>query len=194
MSTDRRYSYVESGEGITIPISGSTWEARLEEIFRSQYSRLTSLLLRITGDRQLSEELASEALYRLSSRPALLRPDGPLESWLYRTATNLGLDALRVRTRRSRYEQSAGAEALASTTTKNPLQDLLSQERQEAVRRVLANIKPRSAQALMLRHSGLSYNEVAEVLQVAPTAVPSILLRAAEEFRNEYQKSLERKS
>lgn len=193
MGRDRRYRCVDSGEGITIPMSSPAWEARLEEIFRSQYQRLTALLLRITGDRTLSEELASEALYRLSSRPALLRPDGPVESWLYRTATNLGLDALRGRSRRYRYEQSAGAESMRSTSAKNPLDDLLSRERQEAVRSVLSELKPRSAQALMLRHAGFSYSEIAHVLEVSPAAIPSIVMRAAAEFRKHYQEGFGRK-
>jgi DNA-directed RNA polymerase specialized sigma24 family protein len=92
-------------------------DATLENIFRLQYPRLVSLLARLTGDRGSAEELASEVFCRLSSRPVLFRPDSNLEGWLYRTAVNLGLDALRMAARRKRHEQAAGVETLRISRT-----------------------------------------------------------------------------
>ena len=180
---------MDRSEAIPAALPDVTREAGLEQVFRTQYHRLVPLLVRITGDKTLAEELASEALYRLSSRPGLLGAADSVEAWLYRTATNLALDALRGRTRRQRYENAAGAETLRTAAPANPLEDLLSRERQQAVRTVLATIKERSARTLLLRHTGFSYSEIAAILEVPAAAIPSIVMRATEEFRKEFQKT-----
>ena len=117
--------------------------------FRLQYPRLVSLLARITGDRGKAEELASEVFCRLSSRPVLLRPDSNLDGWLYRTAVNLGMDALRMASRRRRHEQAAGSEALRVSSAGDALSDMLGAERRGGVQAVLAGIKPVSARLLL---------------------------------------------
>ena len=162
-------------------------DAMLEEVFRLQYPRLVSLLARITGDRGKAEELASEVFCRLSSRPVLLRPDSNLDGWLYRTAVNLGMDALRMASRRRRHEQAAGSEAMRVSSSGDPLADMLGAERRARVQAVLAGIKPISARLLLLRNAGLSYTELAAALQLNPASVGKLLARAAAEFEIRYR-------
>lgn len=164
-----------------------TSTAGLEEIFRLQYPRLVSLLVRITGDRGRAEELASEVFYRLSARPALFRPENNLEGWLYRTAVHLGLDALRMEERRRRKEQSAGTEAARQSAAANPLADVLRSEQRARVQAVLAGLKPVSAKLLLLRHAGFSYTELAAALAIKPASVGALLARATAEFEQRYR-------
>jgi RNA polymerase sigma-70 factor (ECF subfamily) len=56
------------------------------------------------------------------------------------------------------------------------------------VRLVLAQMKPRSAQLLVLRHSGFSYAEIAAALGVAPGSVGVLLARAEKEFEERYKR------
>lgn len=161
--------------------------ASLEVIFRLQYPRLVSLLARITGDRGRAEELASEVFCRLSSRPALFRPESNLDGWLYRTAVNLGLDALRMESRRRRNEQAAGAEAGRNSGAGDPLAEMLRSEQRTRVQAVLATLKPVSAKLLLLRHAGFSYGELADVLAIKPASVGTLLARAAAEFEKRYR-------
>jgi len=161
--------------------------ASLEDIFRLQYPRLVSLLARITSDRGRAEELASEVFYRLSSRPALFRPDGNVDGWLYRTAVNLGLDALRMEARRRRNEQAARAEAARHSSAGDPLSDMLRSEQRMRVQAVLAALKPVSATLLLLRHAGLSYSELADAMAINPASVGTLLARATAEFEKKYR-------
>jgi RNA polymerase sigma-70 factor (ECF subfamily) len=161
--------------------------ASLEDIFRLQYPRLVSLLARITGDRGRAEELASEVFCRLSSRPALFRPEGNVDGWLYRTAINLGLDALRMEARRRRNEQAAGAEVARNSSAGDPLADMLRSEQRTRVQAVLAALKPVSAKLLLLRHAGFSYSELAGALAINPASVGTLLARAAAEFEKKYR-------
>ena len=55
------------------------------------------------------------------------------------------------------------------------------------MQRVLAQMKPRSAQILILRYSGLSYAEIAEAVGVAAGSVGTLLARAEEEFEERYR-------
>jgi RNA polymerase sigma-70 factor (ECF subfamily) len=48
-------------------------------------------------------------------------------------------------------------------------------------------MKPRAAKLLMLRHTGLSYAEVAEALNVAPGSVGTMLARAERDFERRYR-------
>jgi RNA polymerase sigma-70 factor (ECF subfamily) len=57
------------------------------------------------------------------------------------------------------------------------------------VRSVLGHMRPRSAQALILRHSGLSYAEVADAIGIPPGSVGTLLARAEKEFERLYRRS-----
>jgi len=128
--------------------------------------------------------VANDAFWRLYRQPAL-QIDGNVGGWLYRTATNLGIDALRASGRRTQYEGAAGRRMEASTAT-DPLDATLREEKCQRVRAVLGSIKPAQAQLLILRTSGLSYKELAEALDVKPSGIGTMLNRAEEEFRNRY--------
>ena len=78
-----------------------------EELFLAYYSRIVGVLRRTVGDRGRAEELASEVFLKLYRQPLAEWPDGNVPGWLYRTAINAGIDALRAAGRRNRLEQSA---------------------------------------------------------------------------------------
>jgi RNA polymerase sigma-70 factor (ECF subfamily) len=162
-------------------------EASFEDVFRVQYPRLAGLLTRITGDRGRAEELAAEVFSKLSKRPALFRQENNLDAWLYRTAVNLGLDALRMESRRLRHEQAAAEETARHGSPGDPLSDVLRAERRLRVQAVLAALKPVSARVLLLRHAGLSYGELAEALALKPASVGTLLARASADFEKRYR-------
>jgi RNA polymerase sigma-70 factor, ECF subfamily len=159
-------------------------EAEFRGVFLQHYARIVGILVRLLGDRSQAEEVASDAFWRLYHQPAL-QVDSNLGGWLYRTATNLGIDALRASGRRRQYEEAAARVRDEGTST-GPLDDLLREEKCRRVRAVLASIKPSSAQLLILRTSGFSYKELAGALDVKMSGIGTMLNRAEEEFRNRY--------
>lgn len=165
--------------------SSEHWdEAEFQAVFLQHYARIVVILVRLLGDRSYAEEVATDALWRLYRKPAL-QVDGNVGGWLYRTATNLGIDALRASGRRRQYEEAA-RRAVGQANAGNPLDDLLREEKCWRVRAVLASIKPAQAQLLILRSSGLSYKELADVLDVKTSGIGTMLNRAEEEFRDRY--------
>ncbi|HEV2176376.1 MAG TPA: sigma-70 family RNA polymerase sigma factor [Terriglobia bacterium] len=162
------------------------WSASdFEGVFLEYYGRIVSVLHRLLGDRTRSEELANDVFWRLYQQPLRPEPDGNVGGWLYRAATNLGIDALRANARRQRYEQAAGRE-MATGSDPDPLDDVLRAEQCQRVRAVLAALKPGQAQVLALRSSGCSYNELAEALGVKRGSVGTMLIRAEAEFKKRY--------
>jgi RNA polymerase sigma-70 factor, ECF subfamily len=165
--------------------SSERWnEAEFRGVFLQHYARIVSILMRLLGDRSQAEEVASDAFWRLYRQPALAI-DGNVGGWLYRTATNLGIDALRASSRRRQYEEKAGTLSPEGASG-GPLDGLLREEACGRVRAVLASIKPASAQLLTLRTSGFSYKELAAALDVKMSGIGTMLNRAEEEFRKRY--------
>jgi RNA polymerase sigma factor (sigma-70 family) len=165
--------------------SSEHWsEAGFRAVFLQHYARIVALMVRLLGDRSHAEEVANDAFWRLYRQPAL-PIDSNVGGWLYRTATNLGIDALRASGRRRQHEATAGQLAGGATFT-SPLDALLREEKCRRVGAVLASIKPAQAQLLVLRTSGLSYHELAEALDVKMSGIGTMLTRAEAEFRNRY--------
>ena len=65
---------------------------------------------------------------------------------------------------------------------------MLRQERIGEVREVLAKLKVEKAQLLLLHHSGLTYQEIAQAMQVNVHSVGTKLARAEAEFSALYQR------
>jgi RNA polymerase sigma-70 factor (ECF subfamily) len=163
-----------------------------EAMFHAQYERVARVIARVVKDPARAEELAVEVFITFWRSPFLRTPDAHGEGavgWLYRTAVRKGLDELRHRTRRARYER------LLEWGRKVPTpEDVRSTaEEQERVRLVLAVMQARAAELLVLRSHGLSYEEVATALQLNPASVGTLLSRAQDTFKKEYLKRYGRK-
>jgi RNA polymerase sigma-70 factor (ECF subfamily) len=161
--------------------------SQFEQAFSEYYTRIYGVLVRLVGDRAEAEDLAVETFWRLWER-APTRWDN-LGGWLYRVALRLGYNALRAGRRREQYELNAGRLALEQSAPPDPAQSAEQADERVRVRAVLAQMPPRSAQLLILRHTGLSYQEVAAALGVAPGSVGTLLARAEAEFEALYLES-----
>lgn len=157
-----------------------------EALFLAHYSRIVSVLRRMLGDRGQAEELASEVFLKLYRQRLALRSDGNVPGWLYRTATNAGIDALRATARRNRLEQAAALDG-SNRSAESGLDHLLRAENQQRVRGVLADLKPAQAKLLLLRASGHSYKELAAALEIEPASVGTMLIRAEAAFEKLYR-------
>ena len=162
--------------------------AEFEAAFNQHWEPLCRVLYQLTSDEAEAEDLALEAFLQLYHRPPA--DQSKLSGWLYRVATNLGLNALRSRKRRQRYEIEAVNLALQTSEPEDPAIHYERRLEGERVRAALQSIKPRSAQILVLRHSGLAYAEIAAALGIASTSVGTLLVRAEQEFERAFRKLL----
>jgi RNA polymerase sigma-70 factor (ECF subfamily) len=166
---------------------GARISAAFEAVFNENWARVYRLLYRLVGDPAEAEDLALETFVRLHRRFPPRDDDFNLGGWLHRVATNLGLHSIRSWKRRERYEMDAGKYALEDAPEAQPAQILAQQEERRLVRLALSKMNERQSQLLIMRHSGLSYKEIAEALELAPTSIGPLLVRAEREFAKQYR-------
>jgi RNA polymerase sigma-70 factor (ECF subfamily) len=156
-----------------------------EEIFEGHWERVCGILYRLVGDWDEAQDLAIQTFLQLHQQPPSDARN--ISGWLYRVATNKGLNALRARKRRENYEEQAGSLLLEENPIDDPAHALERSINRHKVRATLSRIKPRAAELLLLRYSGLTYAEIAESLGIAPGSVGTLLARAEKEFEKLYQ-------
>ena len=158
-----------------------------EALFLEHWPRVYRLLYSLVGDPAEAEDLALETFLRLYQRRPLQDKDFNPGGWLHRVATNLGLHSIRDFRRRERYETDAGKRALDDAPEERPAELLARKEERRLARLVLAQMKEKQSQLLVLRHSGLAYKEIASALGLSPTSIGPLLLRAEREFARRYR-------
>lgn len=158
-----------------------------EVLFREHWASVYRLLCRLVGDPAEAEDLALETFLRLHQRPPRNEEAFNLGGWLRRVATNLGLQSIRSWKRREGYELDAGRFALEHTPTEQPAEVVVQADERRLVRLALARLNERQSQLLIMRYSGLPYKDIAQALDLAPTSIGPLLLRAEREFEKQYR-------
>ena len=157
-----------------------------ETLFMEHWARVYRLLYRLVGDPAEAEDMALETFLRLQKhqkRENGFNPGG----WLHRVATNLGLQSIRSWKRREHYELAAGRFALEEAEAESPAAILAQEEERQRVRMALARMNERQSQLLILRYSGLSYQEIAKALDLASSSIGPLLVRAEREFEKQFR-------
>jgi RNA polymerase sigma factor (sigma-70 family) len=168
----------------------STWvEAEFESIFLEHFQRMAGVARRVLRSDAEAEEVCAEAFLKLyRSGPGVL-DRGAVGAWLYRVTTRASIDRLRKSRRRGAEEELDGeASSTADDGREDPLNRLMRNERIAEVRSTLVRLKPEKAQLLLLRHSGLSYLEIAAAMQIKSGSVGTMLARAETEFSAHYER------
>ena len=152
-----------------------------EELFLRHYATVYRVLYGVVGNAQEAEDLAQETFTALYRQPPRLDGPGSVGAWLYRVAVNRAYNALRSNQRLQRR-----LERVEPEQPSDPQDEYLRREERERVRAALARLPERSAKLLLLRYAGLAYAEIAAALQVAPSSVGTLLVRAERAFLQTY--------
>jgi len=172
---------------VTGTVQTESGSSEFEALFREHWTQVYRVLDRLVGDPAEAEDLALEVFLRLYQQLPQRGQEFNLGGWLYRVATNLGLQSIRSWKRRERYEMTAGKYVLEETQEDQPSEIMAKEEECRLVRLALARMNKRQSQLLVMRHSGLAYKDIAESLGLAPTSIGPLLLRAEREFEKHYR-------
>ena len=144
-------------------------------------------IYRVSGDAVLAEDVAQEAFVRVWNKLPTFRPEGNFKGWICRIAANLTIDALRKRKPTVDITQTN-----LPSLTDGPEASFLKEERAAAVREAITSLPLHSRTALVLReYEGLSYKEIADVLDIPLGTVKSRLSDARLRLQSKLTRYLE---
>jgi RNA polymerase sigma factor (sigma-70 family) len=172
-----------AGRKERVAVSGSSRgavRADLEDIFRRDYQRVVAVAARVLGSRDQAEDVAQEVFlsFGRSSVPA-----DEARGWLSVAAAHTALNALRSGRRRVSREETVAA--AHSAVVSDVADAVVTLDERSRVRAALARLPRTHALALVLRHSGLSYADVAAALELSPGSVGTTVRRAESALRKE---------
>ena len=149
-------------------------------------------MYRMVHNQAVAEELAQEVFLRVYRSRETYRAEARFSTWLYRIATNLGVNYARD----NRHERMASTvyldEADSETGTTPDVADstpdaeskLLRQERLNAIREHVMALPERQRMAvLMHKYEGMDYKQIGDVLKLSESATKSLLFRAYQTLR-----------
>jgi RNA polymerase sigma-70 factor (ECF subfamily) len=153
--------------------------ADLELVFRADYARVVGVAARVLGPRDGAEDVAQEVFlaFGRSSVPA-----GDARGWLSVAAVHTALNLLRSGRRRAAREEIAGGEEAVAPDV---AEAVVALDERGRVRAALARLPRKQAVTLVLRHSGMSYAEIAAALDLSPGSVGTTVRRAESALRKE---------
>ena len=166
-----------------------------EELMLRYQNRLVSLLAHLVGRRDLGEDLAQDVFLRVYRARKRYVPGSKFSTWLYTIANNVASNARRGMARRKEVNlvnKDSGemggnpldAAALAASGLM-PTRQLDKTELREVVKLAISALNERQRMAVLLnKFEHLSYEEIAEIMQMSPTAIKSLLSRARSNLRD----------
>jgi RNA polymerase sigma-70 factor (ECF subfamily) len=150
-------------------------------------------MYRMVHNQAVAEELAQEVFLRVYRSRETYRAEARFSTWLYRIATNLGVNYARD----TRHERAASTiyldEADSETGTTPDVADttpgaeanLLRRERLNAIRQHVLALPERQRMAvLMHKYEGMDYKQIGDVLKLSESATKSLLFRAYQTLRD----------
>ena len=153
--------------------------AAFEELVRRNQGGAWALAWRFLGDAAEAQDIVQEAFLRIYKAAPRYRPTAAFRTYLYRVVARLCLDWKAKK--RPEY-----VETLFSTPdgSRDPEAGVVVAQLSGAVQKCLADLPPNQRIAITLRHyEGMTYDEIAEVLDLSSKAVDSLLQRARDALR-----------
>ena len=160
--------------------------------------RIINLVSRFVRNHSDALDVTQEAFIKAYRALPNFRGESAFYTWLYRIAVNTAKNYLAQQSRRpnesdhdvSEIEQIEGSDALKEQATPENL--LLRDELQATVLKAIENLPEDLRSAIMLREvEGLSYEEIATVMECPIGTVRSRIFRAREAIDNEMRPLLE---
>ena len=168
-------------------------EDAFAELLETHQGKVYGLILRLTGSTEDAMELTQETFFNAWCGLPSFHQDSKFSTWLYRLATNATLDFFRKEKRRRSLSVSSLSVEDDDDDLRvldipdhrfTPQSEAERRELQEAVHRGLSKLSDEHRQVLVLRElNGLSYSEIAQVLQIEEGTVKSRISRARVSLR-----------
>ncbi len=167
-------------------------DAGFNYLIQKYQRQIVHFMFRMVHNQAVAEELAQEVFLRVYRSRETYRAEARFSTWLYRIATNLGVNHARD-TKHERAAQNIYLDAPDPETGTTPdvadatpdvEHNLLRDERLSAIRAHVLELPERQRTAvLMHKYQGMDYKQIGEVLKLSESATKSLLFRAYQTLR-----------
>ena len=167
-------------------------DSGFEYLIQKYHKPMIHFMFRMVHNQAVAEELAQEVFLRVYRSRQSYRAEAKFTTWLYRIATNLGVN----HARDTKYERAAqnvyldqpdpetGTTPDVADLTASVEQELVKDERMQAIRQHVLALPERQRNAvLMHKYQGLDYKQIGDVLKLSESATKSLLFRAYQTLR-----------
>lgn len=170
-------------------------EDAYEELIQRFQQPIYNTVYRMLSDPNDAHDVVQDVFFKVFRRIHAFRGESSLKTWIYRIAVNEACNRRRYFQRHIRQELALDAgstegwnpEDTLAVNGRSPFDEVLGREQHELLQHALSRINPVYRAAVILRDiEELSYEEIADVLQVALGTVKSRILRGREALRAEY--------
>ena len=159
------------------------------------YDRIFSRVLQLLNNKQDAEEVTQDAFIRAHRGLENFRGDASFSTWLYQIATNLAHNRYWYWFRRKRDQSisldqpqcedgSLTLENVMPCADENPAEAVVTQEFVDRVSACMQYLNDKHKEVLILRNvQNLTYDEIAQQLEISVGTVKSRIARARESLR-----------
>jgi len=137
--------------------------AKMAVLFERHHRPLFRYFVRLTGNREASEDLVQDVFFRMLKYRNSYRDGNPFTAWMYQVARNAHLDGVQ----KHKLEAPSTGELLDERASKEPSPVEIIGRRQNLglLRRALAALPLEKREVLVLsRFQNLKYEQIAEIL------------------------------
>ena len=158
------------------------------ELVRTHAQGVLNVVYRMCGDMQVAEDAAQDTFIQAWLRLQSYRPQASLRNWLYRIAVNTAIDMLR---KEKRILPGAVEDLSLKDSEPGPETLVANSEQTEMVQEAVLALPDASRAVLVLREfESLSYQEIAEALDIPVGTVMSRLNYARNLLREKLEVKL----
>ncbi len=163
-------------------------EAAFDTLVGKHTRSVLNIVARYLTDRSQAEDVAQDVFVKVYKARLKYEPAAKFTTWLFRITVNHCLNE--IRSRRSQPVASAPMEELIEQPSpENPDDRMNSAELRSAVREALDGLPESQRMAVILaRYQDLSYDEIAETMNLSLEAVKSLLFRAKENLKEKLKR------
>jgi len=172
-------------------------ETRVEfdELFERYHSMVFQLTCRVLGDREEALDVSQEVFLAVYRKLHKFRGESSLKTWIYRIAVNRASNRCRWWNRLRRRgtvsldehlsdDRGRGLHEILASGGRSPEQVLLIEEERAQIEQALLKLPLQQRIAVVMRDiEGMSYEEIAETMQVSLGTVKSRIARGREELK-----------
>ena len=153
-----------------------------------------TVLDHLVGNRDQAEDLAQDVFLRVYRSRKSYVPGAKFSTWLFTIANNVASNAHRSRSRRrevnldSRPATTTGIHSIdelaQAASGFMPARQIDKAEMREVVRQAISTLNERQRLAVLLsKFESMSYEDIAETMEMSPQAIKSLLSRARSNLR-----------